>query len=293
MSNGDAARPCLSLVVATLGRVMELDALLTSLAAQRGPGFEVIIVDQNGDGRLDAMLSRHAAAMPIRHLRSQVRALSHARNLALKLCRGTLVGFPDDDCTYPAGTLARVAAAFASDPALDLLSGAAEAPGGGLGSGRWHKQAAAITRDNVWTTSISFTLFVRRALLERTGGFDEILGVGAPFGAAEETDLVVRAIDAGACARYDPTLRVVHPDKRLTEVAAARAYPYGLGCGYVLGKHRFAARIVGRFLVRPLLGMAWAGIRARQAELRYYWRTFAGRLAGYRAASAGVGPPTA
>lgn len=279
-----APAPRFSLVVATLGRVAELDVLLCSLAGQQSADFEVIVVDQNGDGRLDDMLARHAAAMPIRRLRSNVRALSHARNLGLAQCRGALVGFPDDDCTYPPGVLAAVDAAFAADPALDLLSGAAAAPGGGLGSGRWHPVAAPISRANVWITAISFTVFLRRAVLERIGGFDERLGVGAPFGAAEETDLVVRAIDAGARARYDPALLVLHPDKRLSEVAAARAFSYGAGCGFVLGKHRFALPVVASFLMRPVGGVLRAVLRRRRIEALYYARTLAGRIRGYCAA---------
>ena len=33
------------------------------------------------------------------------------------LARGDIVGFPDDDCIFPAGLLARVTGAFAVDPA--------------------------------------------------------------------------------------------------------------------------------------------------------------------------------
>ena len=275
--------PRFSLVVATVGRVVVLDALMASLAAQAGPSFEVIVVDQNGDGRLDAVLARYGAAMPIRHVRADRRGVSFARNLGLLQCKGEIVGFPDDDCTYPPGVLAAVDAAFAADPALGLLSGAVEAPGGGLGSGRWHKVAAPVTRANVWTTCVSITLFPRRGVLDGVGGFDEALGVGARFGAAEETDLVVRALDAGVRGRYDPALRVAHPDKRLTAEAAARAYSYGLGCGFVLGRHCFGVAAVATFLVRPLGGLVLGLVRGRAMEMRYYGGTFGGRLAGLHA----------
>lgn len=287
--------PQFSLVVATLGRVAELDALLASLVACHvagdGPGFEVIVVDQNGDDRLDALLGRYGAVLALRHLRSPVRGLSHGRNLGIAQCAGAIIGFPDDDCIYPPGVLAEVAAAFAGDAALQLFSGAAAAPGGGLGSGRWHKVAAPITRANVWTTSIAFTLFLRRELLVRLGGFDERLGVGARFGAAEETDLVVRAIDAGAKARYDPALRVLHPDKQLSATATARAFSYGEGCGFVLRQRRFETTTVLRFMLRPLGGMLRGLLRGRALEVRYYWRSFTGRLAGYAAGAPKLDQP--
>ena len=272
-----------SLVVATLGRVVELDALLMSLAQQVGPDFEIIVIDQNNDDRLDALLARHGETMSIRHVRSDIRMLSHARNLGLRLCRGEIIGFPDDDCLYPPGVPSTVAAVFADNPDLGLFSGAMATPEGGLGSGRWHPVPATITRANVWITAMSSALFLRRAVLDRIGGFDERLGVGAVYGSGEETDLVVRAIDSGMRGEYDPGLRVVHPDKRLTAEAAARAWSYGRGCGFVLGKQRFGWRVVAALLVRPLGGLVLGVLRGRFIEMRYYSATFSGRLAGLRA----------
>ena len=167
-----------------------------------------------------------------------------------------------------------MARVFADNPGLDLLSGAAAAPSGGRGSGRWHPVPSLISRANVWITAISGTLFLRHVLLDRIGGFDERLGLGAVYGAAEETDLVVRAIDSGGRAEYDPRLRVVHPDKRLTTAAVARARSYGLGCGFVLGKHRFGWPVRTTFLVRPLGGLLRGLLRGRSMEMRYYSATF-------------------
>lgn len=72
-----------SLVVATLGRVTELETLLVSLGQQVGSSFEIIAVDQNHDGRLDAVLVRHGETMPIRHVRLNICMLSPTRNLGL------------------------------------------------------------------------------------------------------------------------------------------------------------------------------------------------------------------
>ena len=50
--------PRLSLIVATLGREAELSRCLGSLAAQTSRDFEVVVVDQNADDRLAALLDR-------------------------------------------------------------------------------------------------------------------------------------------------------------------------------------------------------------------------------------------
>ena len=256
-----------SLVVATRGRTAELTDLFVSLAAGQGAPFELILVDQNGDARLDPIVA--AAPIPVRHL-------------------GDIVAFPDDDCILPAGTLARVAAAFA-DPALAVLTGPSAAPEGGLGSGRWRGESGPITLGNVWTSVIEFNLWIRRDLALALGGFDEAMGPGARFGSAEGNDLVCRAMAAGAAARYDFDLRVIHPDKRLTPEAVERAHRYGLGLGFALRRHPVPVSARLTFLIRPAGGAVLSLLRGQVLEARYYLATLRGRAAGML--SAPVPPP--
>lgn len=273
----------ISLVVATRGRVAEIGALFESLAAQEPP-FEVILADQNEDGRLDALVAEWGGRFPLLHLRSELANANAGRNLGLRHARGKIVAFPDDDCLLKPGTLAQIRAAFAADPALALLTGPAEAPEGGLGSGRWRAEGGPITLGNAWTSVIEFNLWLRRDIALALGGFDERMGPGTRFGSAEGNDLVCRAIAAGHAARYEPELRVVHPDKRLSPEAVARAARYGEGMGFALRRHRVPARIWASFLLRPLVGAALSLLRGRGLHARYYLATLRGRFAGMRAA---------
>lgn len=269
-----------SLVVATIGRDREVGELLDSLLAQGRTDFEVIIVDQNEDDRLAAIEAAYAARLPLRRLRSAIRNANNARNLGLRHARGEIVTFPDDDCLYPTGVLDRVDAAFATDPALHVLTGPAASPAGGLGSGRWRTESGPIDLGNVWTSVIEFNLFLRRGTALALGGFDEGMGPGSPFGSAEGNDLVCRAMARGLAARYDAALRIVHPDKRLTDVAVERAERYGRGLGFALRRHRAPASAWLAFLVRPLGGVAVSLLRGRMHEAAYYFMTWRGRVAG-------------
>lgn len=271
-----------SLIVATRGRVSELDALFTSLVAQGRDDFEVIVVDQNGDDRLAAVIGSHGQRFPLLWRRSDVLNANHARNLGLGLARGNVVGFPDDDCILPGGVLNAVDAAFGHDPQLQILTGPAASPAGGLGSGRWRPEAGPITEENVWTSVIEFNLFIRRAAALALGGFDERLGPGTPLGSAEGNDLVLRGIHAGHLAQYDPALQIIHPDKRLTPEATHRAELYGRGLGFVLRRHGVRPAVWLPFLIRPLGGMVVSALLLRWLALAYYWRTLRGRLAGFR-----------
>ena len=242
------------LVVATVGRTAELERVLASVEAQTHRDVRVLVVDQNEDDRIVPLLREGVV-----RLRSAPAGLSRARNAALPALTADAVAFPDDDCTYPPDLLARVAAR------LEHLDGV---------TGRepwWTTGAATLTRDNLWNRAISFTIFLKRELVERVGPFDEQLGL--PSSSAEEIDYLIRAVDAGARIEYDPTIVVEHPRKH--DDVAARD---GKSIGYLLRKHRYGARTVARMFLRPLAGAVLHPSRAR-----FHLATLRGRIGGYRA----------
>lgn len=276
------AEPRFSLIVATHGRDAELGRLLASIARQGRRDVETIVVDQNADDRLVPILAPFAGGLALLRLRSSPPHANRARNLGLARAQGAIVAFPDDDCELPPGVLDRVDAAFA-DPTLAVLTGPAASPAGGLGSGRWRTTAGPVTLANLWTSVIEFNLFLRREVAVALGGFDERMGPGTAWGSAEGNDLVARAIRAGHVARYDPELRILHPDKRLTPVAVARARRYGAGLGLALRRHAPGPRVWLPFFLRPLGGLALSLLRADRVGMAYYFETVRGRLEGFRA----------
>jgi glycosyltransferase involved in cell wall biosynthesis len=258
------------LVVATLDRVDELGRLLDSLERQTHKDFRGIVVDQNEDDRLEKILSAHPD-LELERLRAP-RGLSRARNTALPRLRADVVAFPDDDCTFPDDMLDRVARRLADDPTLDGLTGRAP------DSPSWQRDAATLTRENLWNRAISFTIFLRRPVIERVGAFDEALGL--PTSSGEEIDYLIRAIDQGARIEYDPTLVVMHAEK--TRDPAAVGARDGASLGYILRKHRYPPLTVARMLVRPAGGALLALMRNDRRRARFHASTLRGRLAGYR-----------
>jgi len=268
--------PSFDLVVATVGRTNELDRLLASLTAQHYPGLRVLLVDQNEDERLAGIVA--GSSLDVVHLHSP-RGLSRARNAAIPHLTADIVAFPDDDCVYPDGTLDRVAERFAAHALLDGLTGRAEDLAG-RSAASWKVDAARLSDDNLWNRAISFTIFLRRTIVERVGPFDERLGLGSPepWSSGEEIDYLVRAIRAGAVIDYDPSLVIRH-DVRAND--ASIGLRDGASVGYLLRKHRYGPSTVGRMLVRPLGGVAVSLARLDREHAGFHLATLRGRVRGY------------
>lgn len=271
--------PAVSLIVATVERTAELDRLFDSFAAQTFKDFEVIVVDQNLDDRLSPYLDRaRRLGLAVKHLKHRPANLSAARNVGIEAAEGEWVGFPDDDCWYDDALLARLEPRFRC---TDALSGAAV---------QWAEEGVPpeLAPSLTWERSkqfrdipvASFQLFFHRKLFERIGGFDCRLGVGLFFGAGEETDLVLRALRAGALLTYEPAAKVHHPLKPPAPTPQARlaARHRERGAGALWAKHGLPAWVIVRGLMAPVLRPVLKG--AFGSELKLGCAIVKGRLDG-------------
>src|ERR1035438_859368 len=89
----------ISLVISTLGRTTPLERLFESLLTQEHKNFEVIVVDQNRDNRLDPLFEGRRWPFPLRRLRTPDQlGASRGRNVGWRSAKGAVIVFPDDDC---------------------------------------------------------------------------------------------------------------------------------------------------------------------------------------------------
>ena len=272
-----------SLILATYGRDHELHTLLKSLLDQSFRDFEVIVVDQNTDHRVAQVLQHYNRSLRVVHLRT-MKGHSRAFNAGLALVTGDIVAFPDDDCWYDRDLLERVVQFFDANPGCDGLTGRELVEPGFTSGFRWDGEPGLVARNNVWRRAITFSMFLRSSVT-RSLMFDESLGVGAgsPWGAGEETDYLLRAIERGDVIHYDPTIGVWHRGRSgpySTEIYA-KAKCYGCGVGRVLRKHRSSPLSVATHLVRPLGGALLFRAMGEAERARYHWSIFSGRFSGW------------
>jgi glycosyltransferase involved in cell wall biosynthesis len=283
----------ISLIVATVGRVAELDRLLGSLEEQSYRDFEVIVVDQNPDDRLLPVLQRHAGLgvelrieRRIEHLRSE-RGLSRARNVGLRAARGDILAVPDDDCWYPRNLLANVAGWFESHSGFGLLSTAVRSAEYQPCGPNSPEASCPCTKSNVWRCAVSTALFMRQSVAAAVGRFNENIGVGAAsaYQSGEETDYVLRALEHGFQMWYEPSLTVHHPPLDSIERLKKTTYPFALGTGRVLRMHDYPLYEVSGHLMRSLGGAAVSFCRGDLERAQVYVVRGAGQLVGYLSGS--------
>jgi glycosyltransferase involved in cell wall biosynthesis len=245
----------ISLVVATLGRTEELGRLLDSLAGQDRSDFEVIVVDQNSDDRLQP-LCRQAWPFQLTRIHTpNARGLSRARNVGWKVARGELLIFPDDDCWYPPWFLSRGVQLMAAAKA-DVVTGRAVDEAGNDINGKYSPLPQTVNRSNVWISGIEWVMLFRQSVLLAVNGFDEDIGVGAstPWQACEGQDILLRVLDKGFSCRFDPAFFGHHArfDEIPPKVMQAKGRAYARGLGYVLRVHRFGYLAAANFSLQGL-----------------------------------------
>lgn len=118
-------------VVCTDGRRDTLRQTLLSLLAQRGPAFEIVVVDNApGVGRAAGIVSEIRAGLggpgtgpALRLVTEPRRGLSAARNRGVRAAAGDVIAFTDDDCVVDPGWLAALRRGFDLHPQLSAVTG--------------------------------------------------------------------------------------------------------------------------------------------------------------------------
>ncbi len=208
-----------SVIVSTLNRAAWLDRALSALALQRHESFEVIVVAGPCQDGTAEVLSRHAER--IRATGCDVANLSASRNAGLRLARGEVVAFLDDDAVPEPDWLERLLPPYA-DPQVGGVGGYIRDPTGlayqcrvtvadrfggsqevgELKRARLDPPGLQVERYLSLTgTNSSF----RRGALLAIGGFDEAY---AYF--LDETDVCLRLAEAGWRLAVAPEAEVQH-----------------------------------------------------------------------------------
>ncbi|MCK9619026.1 MAG: glycosyltransferase family 2 protein [Methylobacter sp.] len=279
----------ISLVLATLGRDWELADFLKSLANQSYKDFELIIIDQNKDGKIDAIVEQIKSCLDVRHVKVGFTGNARARDYGIGLAQGRIVAFPDDDCAYDKDVLKKVVDEFKRRPNLSILvAGSYDASTSRFSIGVNSNKAGYFSRFHMM--GVEFTQFFDRKKIDgKLFHLDHDFGLGSKYSGGEGFELLYRLLRAGCVAFYTPEIKIYHPDKDHYKLGTGRMLMYSTGVGAYIRK--FANQkdayilyyIVRKMFVAPALKIALALVLLNPKRLAYSFYNLVGIWRGFLA----------
>lgn len=284
---GDSAIvPSGSVVICSRNRPHLLRDCVHSLIAGTAQPTEIIVVDQSqqSDSTLEFLAADHSQSCRVHYHWTPQRGLSRAMNLAVGLAHHNFLLFTHDDVIVDKGWYAAMIAALAEAVSPTIITGrvvASDEPirGGFVPSlivdrdSRHYR--GRIDNDVLYPMNMA----MHRTTFNLVGQFDERLGPGTPYPAAEDNDYGFRALEHGVTIQYLPDAEVQHRAWR-TDINRLR-WHYALGQGAFYAKHvQFRERHMLRRLGRE--ASRYLGLTA------YYATRLDRRAVGYAASAAGL-----
>lgn len=228
-------RPEIAVVVPSHDRPSRLRWLLNALEEQTlaADRFEVLVAHDSKGAETQELLDSHplAKAGVLRSVRLPAGTAPPGanRNAAWRLARAPVIAFTDDDCRPPPDWLARALAAARREPGAVIQGRTKPDPAERHLLELSHAQTQDIEPPGPFAEACN--IVYPKELLERLGGFDDVLETG------EDIDLAVRATHAGAAYVGAPDLVTWHAVTVPTVRGRLRSLPRWRHLPAVLKRH--------------------------------------------------------
>ena len=206
-----------SVIIPTYNRSVFLRRTLEQVLRQTYPSFEVIVIDQATEHPPEVRAYLTSIRARIRYVQTDTASLTRARNLGIKMARGEVILFLDDDVDLPGGFIRRHLRNYDAADVSAVAGGILNAHSHGrpeptrCGSVTWYGRVIsnyhATGRRNVSHGPGGNFSFLREQAL-RCGGFDEQFAGSA---LREDTDFCLRYLKAGTGLMvFEPEAAVFH-----------------------------------------------------------------------------------
>ena len=240
----DGAPLAATILICTRDRPAMLRDTIASVLEGSALPRELLVVDQSVE------IDEHVAQLggvggcAVRHLRSDSRGLSRARNIGLRAASEEVVVLIDDDMFVERDWLALLLGAMdAGDPRVVVTGRVLAAPDEGTGG--TVPYAALVTRESpavyrgrhAVDVVPGANVALHRATVLALGGYDERLGAGTRFASADDNDIGLRLLDSGCEVRHVPEAVVLHRAWRTRRARVRMRWDYGRGKGAFYVKH--------------------------------------------------------
>jgi glycosyltransferase involved in cell wall biosynthesis len=244
----------LTLLFATFNGALTLPRLLDALEQQAPPrgGWKIVAVDNGGQDGGGRTLSERAGRLPLTVISEARRGKSAALNAGLGEIEGDLIVFTDDDVVPPRNWLAALRALADAQPDYDIFGGAIE-PVWPFEPPDWvlrcaprdyfawtHFDEGPAEPTAIWRPNMA----VRRTVLSGRRFFEGIgPNGGAKYAVGAETELLLRAAQAGHLCWHSPAIvvgHIVEPHQLTAKWLLQRARNHARGARRMFGADRMS-----------------------------------------------------
>ncbi len=236
-----AALPPASLIICSRNRPRLLAETVASVLRGDDVPDELVIVDQSRAPHPTLAYAPLRSRCRLRYLWSQSVGLSCARNIGIAAAQYPILAFTDDDVLAPPtwfGGLLRAQLAAGPRGVVTGRVVQAEEAGGDFAPSLKDDMAPTVYEgrpgvDVLWSNNMA----MYRAAVDDVGSFDERLGAGGHFPAAEDNDFGFRLLEAGYRIFYVPEALIYHRAWRSGRDYVRLRWAYGRGQGAFFAKH--------------------------------------------------------
>lgn len=283
-------------MICTRNRPEILRSCLASISnSLRLPG-ETLVIDQSADELTRHVVEEFAEnpAFNLRYFHHDGVGHTSARNIGVKLSRGDIIAYTDDDCrvdelwttkimeeferSCPDCVCGRTIPANHSErPRLALLS-----------TLNLHARKLVRNRCNPLLVGRGNNMAFRRLDLVEMGGFNEKIGVGTSVYAGDDADVLYRLVRAGGTIVMAPDVVVWHcqPDTWRMVVQKKRGYAISFAAIFSIralqGDAYAAMLLCGKILYEGLYLFLGGMLTMRGRMMQIGWHSLAGTISGMK-----------
>jgi glycosyltransferase involved in cell wall biosynthesis len=231
-----------SAIVCTKDRSGAIPRVVEALLADPEGVFELIVIDQSEGSETERALDPWRSDPRLLYRHSATRGKGAGLNEGIRVARGEIVVFTDDDCQPPRHWVASMAEALTSQPSAVIAfcqvlpvphdRKAGYVPTYLFKENRLLRKVSSICGG----LGLGAGMAVRRDFALAIGGFDESFGPGARFPSADEWDLAIRALLNGKHVYETAELAIVHDGFRTFEQGLKHARRDWMAIGAVCAK---------------------------------------------------------
>ncbi len=243
--------PFVSIIVATRDHPEYLARCLPTLMALHYPCYEVIVVDNapTTTAAADFIQQAYSDESRIKYVREDRPGLSLARNCGMRVARGEILAFTDDDVIVDSYWLIELVKAFSSGDGVACVTGLVLPLELETQAQAWFEEFGGFNKGStrrIFDRTSSYVdiplypfaagqfgtganMAFTSAFLRSVGGFDPVLGTGTRTGGGEDLSTFFQVIISGHRLVYEPASLLYHLHRRDYFQLRKQIYYYGVG----------------------------------------------------------------